>query len=53
MCLPTHPDVGWSNAQIAYMYMRTFDERMLNMYICTFGELMSECSICIPAQSDS
>ena len=40
------------NAKYVYLYIQRVDGRMFNVYTCTFGRLMGECSICIPVHSD-
>ena len=40
------------NVQYLYLIIQTVDGWMLNMYTCTFKELMGECSICIPVYSE-
>ena len=33
------------NAHYVYIHIQRVDGSMLNMYICTFRELMGECSL--------
>ena len=40
------------NAQYVYLHNQRVDGRMLNMFTCTFRELVGECSICKSLHSD-